>query len=138
MTMWVVRAGDELYVRSAYGPNNPWYRRATETRRAIAWPIWAVAACCLMAVIAAVLAVILVATVPGEDRAEAIREVAGVPRALLPLGDRAPRPGPRPWSAGAATSAGPAAGMGARRADGRPQATGGPGRDGRRLAAGRT
>jgi hypothetical protein len=24
-----VRAGDELYVRSAYGPNNPWYRRAT-------------------------------------------------------------------------------------------------------------
>jgi hypothetical protein len=29
VTMWVVRAGDELYVRSAYGPNNPWYRRAT-------------------------------------------------------------------------------------------------------------
>jgi hypothetical protein len=28
-TMWVVRAGHELYVRSAYGPNNPWYRRAT-------------------------------------------------------------------------------------------------------------
>jgi hypothetical protein len=28
VTMWVVRAGDELYVRSAYGPNNPWYRRA--------------------------------------------------------------------------------------------------------------
>jgi hypothetical protein len=26
--MWVVRAGDDLYVRSAYGPNNPWYRRA--------------------------------------------------------------------------------------------------------------
>jgi hypothetical protein len=23
-----VRAGDELYVRSAYGPTNPWYRRA--------------------------------------------------------------------------------------------------------------
>jgi hypothetical protein len=79
-----------------------------------------------MAVIAAVLAVILVATVPGEDRAEAIREAAGVLRALLP------------WAAGAATSVGPAAGMGARCADGRPQATGGPGRDGRRLAAGRT
>jgi len=29
VTMWVARAGDELYVRSAYGPNNPWYRRAT-------------------------------------------------------------------------------------------------------------
>ena len=28
VTMWVVRVGDELYVRSAYGPNNPWYRRA--------------------------------------------------------------------------------------------------------------
>lgn len=28
VTMWVVRAGDELYVRSAYGPDNPWYRRA--------------------------------------------------------------------------------------------------------------
>ena len=28
VTMWVVRAGDELYVRSAYGPNNPWFRRA--------------------------------------------------------------------------------------------------------------
>jgi hypothetical protein len=25
---WVVRAGDDLYVRSAYGPNNPWFRRA--------------------------------------------------------------------------------------------------------------
>ena len=29
VTMWVVRAGDNLYVRSAYGPDNPWYRRAT-------------------------------------------------------------------------------------------------------------
>jgi hypothetical protein len=29
VTMWGVRAGDELYVRSAYGPDNPWYRRAT-------------------------------------------------------------------------------------------------------------
>ena len=28
VTMWVVRAGGELYVRSAYGPDNPWYRRA--------------------------------------------------------------------------------------------------------------
>jgi hypothetical protein len=28
ITMWVVRAGDDLYVRSAYGPANPWYRRA--------------------------------------------------------------------------------------------------------------
>jgi hypothetical protein len=28
VTMWVVRVGDDLYVRSAYGPNNPWYRRA--------------------------------------------------------------------------------------------------------------
>jgi hypothetical protein len=29
MKMWVVRAGDEVYVRSAHGPTNPWYRRAT-------------------------------------------------------------------------------------------------------------
>jgi hypothetical protein len=29
VTMWVVRAGDGLYVRSAYGPDNPWYRHAT-------------------------------------------------------------------------------------------------------------
>ena len=28
VTMWVVRAGEDLYVRSAYGPDNPWYRRA--------------------------------------------------------------------------------------------------------------
>ena len=28
VTMWVVRAGDDLYVRSAYGPGNPWFRRA--------------------------------------------------------------------------------------------------------------
>jgi hypothetical protein len=26
--IWVVRAGDELYVRSAYGSANPWYRGA--------------------------------------------------------------------------------------------------------------
>jgi hypothetical protein len=29
VTMWVVRVGDDLYVRSAHGPGNPWYRRAT-------------------------------------------------------------------------------------------------------------
>jgi hypothetical protein len=29
VTMWVVRVGDDLYVRSAHGPDNPWYRRAT-------------------------------------------------------------------------------------------------------------
>ncbi len=28
VTMWVVRVGDDLYVRSAAGPDNPWYRRA--------------------------------------------------------------------------------------------------------------
>lgn len=28
VTMWVVRAGDDLYVRSAYGVDNPWYRKA--------------------------------------------------------------------------------------------------------------
>jgi hypothetical protein len=28
VTMWVVRADDDLYVRSAYGPDNPWFRRA--------------------------------------------------------------------------------------------------------------
>jgi hypothetical protein len=28
VTMWVVRDGDDLYVRSAYGPDNPWFRRA--------------------------------------------------------------------------------------------------------------
>jgi hypothetical protein len=28
VTMWVVRADAYLYVRSAYGPRNPWYRRA--------------------------------------------------------------------------------------------------------------
>jgi hypothetical protein len=29
VTMWVVRAGGGLYIRSAYGPGNPWFRRAT-------------------------------------------------------------------------------------------------------------
>ena len=28
VTIWVVRAGDDLYIRSAYGSDNPWYRRA--------------------------------------------------------------------------------------------------------------
>ena len=28
ITMWVVRDGDALYVRSAHGPDNPWYLRA--------------------------------------------------------------------------------------------------------------
>src|SRR5947209_6485144 len=29
VTIWVVRVGEDLYVRSAYGSNNPWFRRAT-------------------------------------------------------------------------------------------------------------
>jgi hypothetical protein len=33
VTMWVVRVDDDLYVRSAYGPNNPWYRRARASGR---------------------------------------------------------------------------------------------------------
>jgi len=28
VTIWAVRSGDELYVRSAYGSTNPWFRRA--------------------------------------------------------------------------------------------------------------
>ena len=32
VTMWVVRAGDDLYVRSAYGPDNGWFRRAKASR----------------------------------------------------------------------------------------------------------
>ncbi len=28
VTIWVVRVGDDLYVRSAYGPQNGWFRRA--------------------------------------------------------------------------------------------------------------
>jgi len=27
-TMWVARVGESLYVRSAYGPDSAWYRRA--------------------------------------------------------------------------------------------------------------
>lgn len=33
VTMWTVRAGGDLYVRSAYGPENPWYRRAKASGR---------------------------------------------------------------------------------------------------------
>jgi hypothetical protein len=29
VTIWTVRAGDNLYVRSAHGADNPWFRRAT-------------------------------------------------------------------------------------------------------------
>jgi hypothetical protein len=29
VTIWTVRADDHLYVRSAYGADNPWFRRAT-------------------------------------------------------------------------------------------------------------
>ena len=32
-TMWVVRADGELYVRSAGGPDRPWYRHALASRR---------------------------------------------------------------------------------------------------------
>lgn len=28
VTIWAVRAGDDIYVRSAHGSDNPWYRRA--------------------------------------------------------------------------------------------------------------
>jgi hypothetical protein len=31
VTIWVVRAGDDLYVRSAYGPDNPWFVRARQS-----------------------------------------------------------------------------------------------------------
>ena len=33
VTIWVVRSGDDLYVRSAYGPDNGWFRRARASRR---------------------------------------------------------------------------------------------------------
>jgi hypothetical protein len=32
VTIWVVRIGDDLYIRSAYGPDNGWYRRARASR----------------------------------------------------------------------------------------------------------
>jgi hypothetical protein len=28
VTIWVVRSGDAIYIRSAHGPENPWFRRA--------------------------------------------------------------------------------------------------------------
>ncbi|WEO77266.1 DUF2255 family protein [Cryobacterium sp. SO2] len=28
VTIWVVRSGDEIYIRSAYGATNPWFVRA--------------------------------------------------------------------------------------------------------------
>lgn len=28
VTIWAVRSGDDLYIRSAYGADNPWFRRA--------------------------------------------------------------------------------------------------------------
>ena len=31
VTIWVVRAGDDIYIRSAYGSNNPWFVRATNS-----------------------------------------------------------------------------------------------------------
>jgi hypothetical protein len=32
VTIWVVRVGEEIYIRSAYGPDNPWFRRAKASR----------------------------------------------------------------------------------------------------------
>jgi hypothetical protein len=31
VTIWVVRVGDDIYVRSAYGPGNPWFVRAQKS-----------------------------------------------------------------------------------------------------------
>ena len=31
VTIWAVRVDDGLYIRSAYGPDNPWYRRAVHS-----------------------------------------------------------------------------------------------------------
>jgi hypothetical protein len=33
VTIWVVRSGDDLFVRSAYGPRNGWFRRAQGSGR---------------------------------------------------------------------------------------------------------
>jgi hypothetical protein len=33
VVVWVTRAGDDLYVRSAYGPTSSWYRAARATRK---------------------------------------------------------------------------------------------------------
>lgn len=32
VTIWVARLGNDLYVRSAYGPDNPWFVRAKASR----------------------------------------------------------------------------------------------------------
>lgn len=32
VTIWAVRSGDDLYVRSAYGWDNPWFQRALKAR----------------------------------------------------------------------------------------------------------
>jgi hypothetical protein len=34
ITMWTVAAGEAIYVRSAHGADNPWYRRALASGRA--------------------------------------------------------------------------------------------------------
>lgn len=28
VTIWVARTGDDIFIRSAHGPDNPWFRRA--------------------------------------------------------------------------------------------------------------
>ena len=33
VTIWAVRAGDHIYIRSAYGTGNPWFRRAVASGR---------------------------------------------------------------------------------------------------------
>jgi len=33
VTIWAVRAGDDVYVRSAHGYDNPWFRRALSSGR---------------------------------------------------------------------------------------------------------
>ncbi len=36
-TIWTVRAGDDLYVRAAYGPDTGWHRVASASRQARIW-----------------------------------------------------------------------------------------------------
>jgi hypothetical protein len=31
VTIWTVRSGDDVYIRSAYGPENGWFRRAKDS-----------------------------------------------------------------------------------------------------------
>ena len=31
VTIWAVRSGESIFVRSAYGPGNPWFRRAARS-----------------------------------------------------------------------------------------------------------